>query len=132
MTRTRIAILGGGPAAMATAFELTRTPELRARYEVDLTCGLIGLCDGEMRGVVFAEASNFEPREAAAWLSPDVGGTLPATAQEVLAVAQRQLRCVRSLSIPVATGRTLTIARVGADRIATSSVPLLIGDDRAA
>ena len=36
MTRTRIAILGGGPAAMATAFELTRTPELRARYEVDL------------------------------------------------------------------------------------------------
>jgi uncharacterized protein with NAD-binding domain and iron-sulfur cluster len=36
MTRTRIAILGGGPAAMATAFELTRTPELRARYDVDL------------------------------------------------------------------------------------------------
>jgi uncharacterized protein with NAD-binding domain and iron-sulfur cluster len=36
MSRTRIAILGGGPAALATAFELTRTPELRARYEVDL------------------------------------------------------------------------------------------------
>ena len=36
MTTTRIAILGGGPAALATAFELTRTPDLRARYDVDL------------------------------------------------------------------------------------------------
>ncbi len=36
MSRTRIAILGGGPAAVATAFELTRTPELRARHDVDL------------------------------------------------------------------------------------------------
>lgn len=36
MSRTRIAILGGGPAALATAFELTRTPELRERYEIDL------------------------------------------------------------------------------------------------
>jgi uncharacterized protein with NAD-binding domain and iron-sulfur cluster len=36
MSKTRIAILGGGPAALATAFELTRTPDLRARYDVDL------------------------------------------------------------------------------------------------
>ena len=36
MDKTRIAILGGGPAARATAFELTNTPELRARYEVSL------------------------------------------------------------------------------------------------
>jgi uncharacterized protein with NAD-binding domain and iron-sulfur cluster len=36
MTKTRVAILGGGPAALATAFELTRTPELRARYDIDL------------------------------------------------------------------------------------------------
>jgi uncharacterized protein with NAD-binding domain and iron-sulfur cluster len=36
MDKTRIVILGGGPAALATAFELTNTPELRARYEIDL------------------------------------------------------------------------------------------------
>jgi uncharacterized protein with NAD-binding domain and iron-sulfur cluster len=32
--RERVAILGGGPAAIAAAFELTMTPELRDRYEV--------------------------------------------------------------------------------------------------
>jgi hypothetical protein len=71
-----------------------------ARYEVDLTCGLIGLRDGEMRGIVFAEAANFEPRDASAWLSPDIGGTFPTTAQEVLSVAQRQLRFVRPAITP--------------------------------
>jgi hypothetical protein len=102
-----------------------------ARFEVELTCGLIGLCDGEMRGVVFEEAADFEPREASAWLSPDVGGALPATAQEVLAVAQRQLQFVRS-HYPGATGKGLTVVRVGADRIATRKVRLLIGDEQAA
>jgi uncharacterized protein with NAD-binding domain and iron-sulfur cluster len=33
---TRVAILGGGPAALATAFELTRTPDLQALHEIDL------------------------------------------------------------------------------------------------
>jgi uncharacterized protein with NAD-binding domain and iron-sulfur cluster len=32
--REKVAVLGGGPAAMAAAFELTATPELRERYEV--------------------------------------------------------------------------------------------------
>jgi uncharacterized protein with NAD-binding domain and iron-sulfur cluster len=32
--RTRVAVLGGGPAALTAAFELTATPELRKRYEV--------------------------------------------------------------------------------------------------
>jgi uncharacterized protein with NAD-binding domain and iron-sulfur cluster len=32
--RTRVAILGGGPAGIAAAFELTATPELRERFEV--------------------------------------------------------------------------------------------------
>jgi hypothetical protein len=103
-----------------------------AAYEVGLTCGLIGVAAGEMRGVIFEEAADFEPRDAAAWLSPDVGGALPTSAQDVLAFAQRQLRFVRARHYPGATGRTLTIARVGADRIATRSVPLLIGDERAA
>ena len=92
---------------------------------------MIGLCEGEMRGVVFAEVANFEPRDASAWFSPDVGGLLPTTAQDVLAVAQRQLRFVRARHYPGATGKTLTVLRVGADRIATRSVPLLIGDERA-
>ena len=116
----------------ACAEERAHCRAIGARYEVDLTCGLIGVCDGEMRGVVFAEAANFEPRDASAWLSPDVGGALPATAQEVLAVAQRQLRFVRSRHYPGATGKTLTVVRVGRTGIAKRSVPLLIGDERAA
>src|SRR5580693_8705150 len=36
MGRIRIAILGGGSAALATAFELTATPDLRERFEIDL------------------------------------------------------------------------------------------------
>jgi uncharacterized protein with NAD-binding domain and iron-sulfur cluster len=32
--KTRVAIIGGGPSALATAFELTATPELQARHEV--------------------------------------------------------------------------------------------------
>jgi uncharacterized protein with NAD-binding domain and iron-sulfur cluster len=34
MTRTKVAVLGGGMAALTTALELTATPELRDRYEV--------------------------------------------------------------------------------------------------
>jgi uncharacterized protein with NAD-binding domain and iron-sulfur cluster len=34
MKRIKVAVLGGGVGAMTTAFELTRTPELRARYDV--------------------------------------------------------------------------------------------------
>jgi len=32
--RTRVAVLGGGLGSLSTAFELTSTPELRARYDV--------------------------------------------------------------------------------------------------
>jgi hypothetical protein len=85
-----------------------------------------------MRGVVFAEAAGFEPRDAAAWLSPDVAGALPASAQEFLAVAQRQLRFVRARHYSGATGKTLTVVRIGADRIAARKVQLLIGDELAA
>ena len=92
----------------------------------------IGVAAGEMRGVVFAEAANFEPREAAAWLSPDIGGAVPATVQEVLAVAQRQLRFVRARLYPGATGKMLAVLRVGRLGIAKRSVPPLIGDERAA
>jgi uncharacterized protein with NAD-binding domain and iron-sulfur cluster len=35
-TRTRVAIIGGGPSALAAAFELTATPELEARYDVTI------------------------------------------------------------------------------------------------
>jgi hypothetical protein len=41
---------------------------------------------------------------------PGHRGALPATAEEVLSVAQRQLRFVRSL-YPGATGRRLTVLR---------------------
>ncbi|HEU4576763.1 MAG TPA: NAD(P)-binding protein [Polyangiaceae bacterium] len=34
--KIRVAVLGGGVAALTTAFELTSTPELRARYDVTL------------------------------------------------------------------------------------------------
>jgi hypothetical protein len=82
-----------------------------------------------MRGVVFAEMYGFEPRGAPAWLSPDVGGALPVTAQEVLAVAQRQLR---EHHYPGARGKQLTVVRCGPIGIAKRSVPLLVGDELAA
>jgi hypothetical protein len=82
-----------------------------------------------MPGVVFAESSNIEPRDADVWLSPEVGGMAPATAAEVVEVAQRQLRLVRSLCRG-ATGKTLTVLRVGVTGIAKRSVPLLIGEQR--
>ena len=115
----------------ACAEERAHCREIEAPDPVHLSCGLIGPGEGEMRGAVFAEATNFEPRLASAWLSPNVGGALPRTAQEVLSVAQRQLQFVRNL-YPGATGKTFTIARVGRTGIAKRSVPLLIGDERAA
>ncbi len=36
MARQRIAIVGGGPAALATAFELTEAPKWRDRYDIDV------------------------------------------------------------------------------------------------
>jgi uncharacterized protein with NAD-binding domain and iron-sulfur cluster len=36
VTKTRVAIIGGGPSALAAAFELTATPELQNRYEVTI------------------------------------------------------------------------------------------------
>jgi uncharacterized protein with NAD-binding domain and iron-sulfur cluster len=35
-SRKRVAILGGGPAALTAAFELTATPELAARHEITI------------------------------------------------------------------------------------------------
>ena len=34
--KTKVAILGGGPAGLAAAFSLTSTPEQRAKYDVTL------------------------------------------------------------------------------------------------
>ena len=34
MTRKKVAVLGGGCGAMATAYELSRTPQLRQKYEI--------------------------------------------------------------------------------------------------
>jgi hypothetical protein len=138
--KVRRAIAGLDRAGFADA--LRRLPhELRracaearahfgAAYEVDLTVGMVGPAEGEMRGVVLAESAGFEPSEASAWLSPAVGGAPPATATEILAVAQAQLRLIRARHYPGATGKTLTVARVGATGIARRSVPLLIGDER--
>ncbi len=36
MTKTKIAVLGGGVASLAAAFELTQTPELREKYDITL------------------------------------------------------------------------------------------------
>ncbi|HEV7458949.1 MAG TPA: FAD-dependent oxidoreductase [Solirubrobacteraceae bacterium] len=35
-TKTRVAIIGGGPAALAAAFELTATPELERKHEITI------------------------------------------------------------------------------------------------
>jgi hypothetical protein len=98
MTATFSGALRGLPAQLrqACAEQHAHCRAIRAPYEVDLTCGLIGWSGSEMGGAVFAEGANFEPKEASAWLSPNGGGALPTAAQEVLAVAQRQLQLFRS------------------------------------
>jgi hypothetical protein len=126
--------LRGLPAHLrqACAEQRAHCRSIGARYEVAFALGLIGPCVYGMRGFVFEEAANFEPRETFTWLSPDVGGAPPASAQEVLAVAQHQLRLVRERHYPGATGKALTVARADAVGVAMRKVKLLIGDERAA
>ena len=77
------------------------------------------------------ESADFAPRDTDAWLSPHVGGPPPASAQGVFRVAQSRLRIVRR-HYPGATGRMLSVVRCGPNGNRRVTIPLLIGDERAA
>jgi hypothetical protein len=116
------------PAQLRQACAETRAHcrVIGAHYQVAFALGLVGFADGGARGAVLAETDGFEPVATPAWLSPHVAG-LPTTAEDVLRVAQNQLRIVRGF-YPGATGKTLCLVRVGRTGIATRSVPLMIGE----
>jgi len=119
------------PARLRAARDakIKRMRELDCAYEPHTVYGLVGWTGAEMLGAVFDEGRDFAPVITEAWLSPHVDAS-PATAAEVLAVAQKQLGYVRQ-HIPKATGLMLSIARLGPAGIAQTSVPLLIAGETA-
>jgi len=84
--------------------------------------GLVGFEGGRLRGFTMNEVEDFRPVEAEAWASPAFASR-PRSAAEVLAVALAQLEIVRR-KIPRATGRALTIAKIGPLGVATTTVRL--------
>ncbi len=120
------------PSALRRAAEIKRA-EMRGidlAYEAANAFAIVGPDgEGRIRGAVFAEDLDFAPVERDAWSSPHVARA-PGNAAEVLEVAKMQLGFVQ-IKAPGATGGKLTIARIGRERVATTVVPLLLGDERA-
>ena len=109
------------------ALKQKRMRDVELVYAPTMKYLLVGWSADVACGAVFLEARGFEAVEYDAWSSPYVN-TRPQNALEVLEAAQEQMRTLRR-DIPTATGRSLTIARVGSLRTVRTSVPLLIGDD---
>ena len=114
----------------ARAAKIERAREYDFAYDTETTYALIGCSSGQLRGAVFYERQNLEPTECDAWSSPYVDSA-PDTASAVLTMAQRQLTYVQR-KCPDATGRELTIARIGPNGVARTRVPLLLGHEQAA
>ncbi len=108
----------------ARAWKMKRCRDLEIAYESPTNYAIAGWSGDTVRGAVFYESRDFEAVECDAWFSPSVEAE-PQSAEDVLAIAQRQLKVVQR-SIPAATGRDLTIAKIGSARPAVAVVPLLI------
>jgi hypothetical protein len=94
------------------------------------TFAIVGWAGSDMLGLVFYQNRNFEATESDAWYSPNVDAW-PESAEDVLVVAQAQIAIVRQTN-PAATGLDLTIAKVGVGKAVTTTVPLLVAEERAA
>ncbi len=102
---------------------------LRAEaYEKSGTYLLAGWSAGAARCAVFQQTRNFEPFETDSWTSPAVNYATPQNAAAVVDIAMSQLSIIRRELCRDATGRLLTVARIGSLRTVKTSVPLLIGD----
>ena len=73
------------------------------------------------------EANGFVPQEADAWASPGFDAAPPRNSQDVLGIAVKQMNVLRR-EIPLATGRTLEIAKIGPRGVARARVPLSAAD----
>ena len=96
-------------------------------YNTRTAFALCGVQDG-FRGFVLTDATGFSPEERDAWSSPNVNRDVNCAA-DVLDFAQAQVRFVQAVS-PTATGRNLTVARVGPAGVAQTRVPLLLEHER--
>ena len=108
----------------ARAWKIKRCRDLEIAYELPTNYAVAGWSGDTVRGAVFYESRDYEAVECDAWFSPSVEAE-PQSAEDVLAIAQRQLKVVQR-SIPAATGRDLTIAKIGSTGVAVAVVPLLI------
>ena len=77
---------------------------------------------GRLRGLTMHEAEDFVPRRCDAWSLPGVG-RVPTCAADVEAIARDQIGIVRR-EIPRATGRALTVAKIGPRGVATAKMLL--------
>jgi hypothetical protein len=111
------------------AIKRTRMRGVELAYEAHSTYLLSGWAGGVACCAVFSEARDFEPFEVDGWLSPHVEAGAPQSAAEVADVAMEQLRTIRRAVCLDATGRMLTIARIGPERTVKVSVPLVVRDD---
>jgi hypothetical protein len=109
----------------ARAWKVKRCRELEISYESPAAnYAIVGWSGDTVRAAVFYESRDYEAVECDTWLSPSVEAE-PQNAEDVLATAQRQLKVVQK-SIPAASGRDLTIAKIGPARPAVAVIPLLI------
>jgi hypothetical protein len=138
----RTILIGLGPVSFASA--LSRLPALltraleqdrAARYQpyengaTILTAAICGVDDGAFRGAVFRAGNRFQPAPHDAWTEPHISQSVE-TAADVLQIAQRQIAVVRKEIAPTATGRALSIAKIGPEKVATMSIPLLLAHER--
>jgi hypothetical protein len=117
------------PALLTRALEQDRA----ARYEpyengaTIITCAICGVDGGAFRGGVFRAGNRFEPVLRDAWTSPHVSHGVESAA-DVLKIAQSQIQIIKEVS-PDATGKSLSIAKIGPEKVVMMSVPLLLAHE---
>lgn len=91
-------------------------------YRPETRFGAILVEDGRLRGLVMKEAEDFRSVPAEAWGSPRLN-LWPQKAEDVEAVALAQIGVIKQ-ALPRATGRALTIAKIGPRGVATAAIRL--------
>jgi hypothetical protein len=129
-------LVGLGRASFASAivslpplFRRALAEDNAARSEPCATSAAFALCDSH-GGAVFDPRHGYEPRVCDAWSSPRVGHGAPATAHDVLTIAQAQIVVIRDEVAPAASGGQLVVAKILADRVVKTTVQLLVASER--
>jgi hypothetical protein len=93
-----------------------------------ISCAICGMDGDAFRGAVFHAGNRFEPVLRDAWTSPHVSHGVESAA-DVLKIAQSQIQIVRKDIASTATGKSLSVAKIGPDRVVQVSVPLLLAHE---